>query len=404
MEMDNNIKSKNQILEYSSEKYRLKVEYDKSKNNFIELFVEKESIIDSYFYNIKMNFSEFIESRKLFRLCDNLEEVFNLISKLIDENLVSIEEIINDNQLILLLKMFVSGSEEPLTAKIKLLKKKFDQNELINKLYEQIGTIEKLSERIDKLEKECKRQQKIKILQIYPRVEAANQLRQWMEIEGYGKGIVDVNSVCLTNFNKEPYEWLKLGDKWNYDIILFGIWDSNSGIPLKDEAVNAITAFINDGGGCILTHDTIGLTYGKSGFNKLREMFRIKVGKWGESPFGDYDNQWGYFSTKIKITKTGSLTTYPWKIGEINKVFPVLLTHTTSNAVYKDNVWIELCEGDYKCGKEPNALKEANYIDNFYLSIKNKCAMIQVGHSNNANADEKKIIANLIFYLFNLKN
>ncbi|ORX79221.1 hypothetical protein BCR32DRAFT_246560 [Anaeromyces robustus] len=165
--MDNNIKSKNQTLEYSSEKYSFRVEYNKRKNCFIELFVEKENIIDGYFYNTKMNFSEFTESKKLFRFCDNLEEIYNLISKLIDENLVSIKEIINDNQLILLLKMFVSGSEEPLTAKIKLLKNKFDQSDLINKLYERIeeltfkehdidGVTEMLSEKIDKLEGELK--------------------------------------------------------------------------------------------------------------------------------------------------------------------------------------------------------------------------------------------------------
>ncbi|ORX79223.1 hypothetical protein BCR32DRAFT_328223 [Anaeromyces robustus] len=342
-DIENVIKNLSRITN-KLEKYKKQQKIDQSKlinklNKQIEELTFKEHDIDGA---LKMLFE------KTGKLEDGeIKSLFERIGKLEDGAIKSLFERIGKLE---------NGTIKMLSERISKL-----EDGAIKTLFERIGklengTIKMLSERISKLEKECKRQQKIKILQIYPKVEAANQLRQWMEIEGYGKGIIDVNSVCLTNFNKEPYEWLKLGDKWNYDIILFGIWDANCGIPLEDKAVNAITAFINDGGGCILTHDTTGFTYGKSGFNKLREMFGIKVGKWGKNPFGDYDNQWGYFSTKIKITKTGSLTTYPWKIGEINKVFPVLSTHTTSTAAYKDNVWIELCEGDYKCGKEPNAL------------------------------------------------
>ena len=109
-------------------------------------------------------------------------------------------------------------------------------------------------------------------------------------------------------------------------------------------------------------------------------------------------------SSKIKIKKNGLLTTYPWKLGEIDTILTVPATHTTSNAAPNDNVWFELCNGRYEFGKEPDELRQANYSDNFYLSIKDNCAMIQAGHSNNATThDEKMIIANLIFYLYNIK-
>jgi len=303
-------------------------------------------------------------------------------------------------------------SNKPLIYDIKLLKEKYNKDTLIIKLSEQIDKLEeekiKLSERIDKLEE----QRKIRILQVYPLVEASYQLWQWMEKEGYGKGKIHVDSVLFDDFNKNPDEWLKLGDKWNYDIIVFGMWDANGDKPLEDKAVNVTEMFIKDGGSCILCHDTIGYIWGNSGLNKLRDYFGLKIGKWGESPYGDYNQQWGYKSFKIKVTKTGKLTSYPWKIGEIETVLNVSETHTCSTAVPKDNVWFELCNGNYWDEKEPDALQKANYSDSFYLSIKDKCAMIQVGHSINCNthsnnnvvtSDEKKIMANLIFYLYNLK-
>ena len=418
-------------LEYNSVKYYIKVEYDEKENKFIEIFIEKEKFIDDTFYYIKRNSEEFKE--KLFRFCDaNLKRIHELIVNLIDEKLVSITEI-NDNYLILSLKMFISGSKNPITAYLKLTKEKYDQNTLTKKLHKQIeeltlkvdkltledwvkdDRIKMLSEKLNKLEekngmlfekvnKSEEEKRIIKLLQIYPKMESSNQLRKYLEIDGYGKGKIQVVSVSLNDFNKEPNQWLKLGDKWNYDVIFFGMWDGNAGIPLEEEAANAVEAFIKDNGSCILTHDRIGPYLGKTGFNKLREYFGIKVGKWNNSPYGDYNNQWAYFSSKVKISKTGSLTTYPWKIGEINTVLTIPETHTSSNAAYKDNVWLELCDGRYEFGKEPDELHKANYSDTFYLSIKGKCAVIQAGHSINAtNSDEKKIIANLIFYLYNLK-
>jgi len=154
-------------LEYNSLKFYIKVEYDERKNDIIEISVEKERVTDGNFYNIKKIFMEFTEE-KLFRFCDNLKEIYNLILKLINEKLVLIKEI-NDNFLILSLKMFVSGSENPIIADIKLLKKKYDQDILIKKLYEQNeeltlkervtnDAIKRLFEKIDKLEEENRKQ------------------------------------------------------------------------------------------------------------------------------------------------------------------------------------------------------------------------------------------------------
>ena len=44
----------------------------------------------------------------------------------------------------------------------------------------------------------------INVLQIYPIDNAKNQLKTWMETNGYGKGIIKVNSVSLGDFNANP--------------------------------------------------------------------------------------------------------------------------------------------------------------------------------------------------------
>lgn len=120
------------------------------------------------------------------------------------------------------------------------------------------------------------------------------------------------------------------------------MWDTNADVPFEEESVNAIGAYINDDGSCIVCHDTIGYLERKSWFDKLREHFGLKVGKWENTSYGDYNNQWGYWSSKVKIKKNGSLTTYPWKLGEIDTVLTIPEAHTSSNATRNNNVlaWI----------------------------------------------------------------
>ncbi len=75
---------------------------------------------------------------------------------------------------------------------------------------------------------------------------------------------------------------------------------------------------------------------GGNGFSELREHFGLKVGKWNNVHYSDYNNEWKYHSTKIKTNKTGLLTSYPWKIAKIDNILTIPETHTTSNAAHKD--------------------------------------------------------------------
>ena len=102
----------------------------------------------------------------------------------------------------------------------------------------------------------------VKVLQIYPASGASNQLKQWMETNGYGKGIIKVDSVYIDTFNSNPYAYLttdgsSVNENWKYDVIFFGTWDSNGSKGLNATSKNATEKFILSGRGCIFGHDTI---------------------------------------------------------------------------------------------------------------------------------------------------
>ena len=243
----------------------------------------------------------------------------------------------------------------------------------------------------------------VKVLQIYPHDSAANQLKTWMETNGYGKGIIKVDSVFWDNYNANPYGYLKdSSGNWKYDVIFFGTWDANNGKNLSNAGVSATREFIETGRGCIMGHDTIGYVWGYDGLGALRDYFGIKIGHNGSYPSAgtDYNAQWGYLSSQVVITKKGLFTTYPWNIGDVGTVLNIPAAHTTSNST-SGNVWLDFTNGSYAWGQQPAALANAGYDDKFYLSTKNNCAMIQTGHSSGAaTEDEQKIIANLIFYSY----
>ncbi len=113
----------------------------------------------------------------------------------------------------------------------------------------------------------------------------------------------------------------------------------------------------------------------------------------------------GIWSPKVKITKKGFLTQFPWNLGPVGTILNVPLTHTTSNGA-KGNTWIEFVEGyygdagNYIVTDEQAAAKLPNVNIKYYLTTWNNTAMIQTGHSNGESTeDERKVLANTLFYL-----
>lgn len=232
----------------------------------------------------------------------------------------------------------------------------------------------------------------IKVLQIYPIENAKGQLKTWMETNGYGKGIIKVDSVYIDDFNNNPNAYLsKTNGKWNYDVLFLGTWDSNNSKDLSAASKSLTESYINDGGGCIFGHDTIRWdTYNTAGalpnFTSLAKYVNITQNSyWAEGKSNA--------STSVKIIKKGLFTTYPWNIGEIGTVLKIPAAHSVGQSGNGD-IWLEFVN--------QTAIPEGDK-GNFYLTTYNNCAMIQTGHSNGAaTEDEQKIIANLIIYNYQL--
>lgn len=409
------IKEYKDTVKYLSEEYFITIQRIESSEDkeLIELFAEKKNSSEFNFYSKKIKYEEFKNLGKIFIFFDSIEEIYNFITSKFKEKKISIKEIIYENYLILTIKSEITELGKSLITDIKLSRKELDKNEIYN-LYkiikDQDDLIKELHKKIETLEEKINIKpnanvlvyKSIRVLQIYPHPDVSNQLKKWMEIDGYGKGIIYVDSVYIDVFNNDPSGWLKLGDNWNYDVIFFGASDANAGKNISLKAVNVTKEFIKSGRGCIMGHDTIGYKWGNDGFNMLREYFGLKIGKWDKSSHGDYPNQWGYTSSKINITKKELVTSYPWNLDR--ETINIKRTHTSSNSAFNENIYFELCEGNYDCGQELNELRKEGYFGTYYLSIKENCAMIQAGHSGEVTSDEKKIISNLIFYLYQKKN
>ena len=108
---------------------------------------------------------------------------------------------------------------------------------------------------------------------------------------------------------------------WDYDVMMHGTWDANEWNAINDNGVNEIARYIDAGKGVLTGHDTIGYKMGKAyGIGKLSEKFNILLGRWPgmHNPSGTEvtsNKAWAYGSTKVKITKKGFLTQFPWNLG-----------------------------------------------------------------------------------------
>ena len=102
--------------------------------------------------------------------------------------------------------------------------------------------------------------------------------------------------------------------------MMHGTWDANAGNVLNDNAINEIAKYIDAGKGVLGGHDTVGFSMGNTlGLSKIADKFNIKRGIWDNVTQNGYDikKSWGYLSDKIKISKKGFLTQFPWSLGPV---------------------------------------------------------------------------------------
>ena len=224
----------------------------------------------------------------------------------------------------------------------------------------------------------------VKVLNIYnPNYSGAANLKGWMQ--SYGKGIISVDQVTISNFNSNPNYYMKDSNgNWKYDVLFFG--SNDFGFDLSATSEPVVELFIKSGRGVICGHDNMVQNFGGCAhpyFWKLASYFGIST---SQSSYGYGSTK----STKVKILKKGLFTNYPYEIGSVGTTLTIPESHMNGQIVTDGSNWLTFIN-------TPTNISNTNYTS--YLVTKNNCAMIQTGHSNGAaTTDEQKILANLIFY------
>ncbi|OHS96573.1 hypothetical protein TRFO_37253 [Tritrichomonas foetus] len=231
-----------------------------------------------------------------------------------------------------------------------------------------------------------------------------------IEIDGTKEKLLYVDSEPMTSFNTNPQKI------FDYDVIVFGTWDTNyadydmskrTNLPIP-ASIEVLKNYLDQGFGVLFGHDTLGFVFGKKdSFGPLQDYVKLKFGRWGSYPASadnrDYDEVSQFWTVQTVIKKEGLLTKYPWDIGPIGTVLNISLTHTCAQTAFGD-IWLEMGElyhdpidGPYSDIAAPEEVG-GNY--KFYLTSHKNAAMMQTGHSNcESTHDERKIIANTLFYL-----
>ncbi|MFV0518691.1 MAG: MucBP domain-containing protein, partial [Lachnospirales bacterium] len=254
--------------------------------------------------------------------------------------------------------------------------------------------------------------EKVRVLNVYPDVSGSDGLKSWMNVlnNSNDKVNIEVTAVSISEFNSRPDTYLKKDtlnpDLYNYDVIVFGFWDSNNNRDLGTSASQLVQKFIDNGGGVIFGHDTVQHLGRQSVFTSLVENnLSVKIMERDKT-------KWVY-SDKIKVKKQGSVTTYPFDITGKDLVIP--LSHTVNQVpTNPDSVYMSFVknyypspgDGPYYSYNVNSSAKEDQYATvngvsydvNSYLMVEGNTALIQTGHTmGKTNEAERMVLANLIY-------
>ena len=238
---------------------------------------------------------------------------------------------------------------------------------------------------------------KVRVLSVYPPANEARKLRRI--VDNYGLGRIELTEVGIGSFNSNPYGWLSN----NYDVVVFGFnyyngppggMGDSSGQDISGSAVSALRAYAKNGGSIILGPDTAmqwrhsggcggNKNKGHRGFQDLAGGFGI-----GTSELKSRENSMVQSGSSAVILKSGSITRYPYTIGnqgEVYDTFPIGQTHNCKMSWWNSNIWVGYSRsvGDY----------------NWYLRQSNNIAVCTMGVSNNITEYDSKLMVNLLIAL-----
>ncbi len=228
----------------------------------------------------------------------------------------------------------------------------------------------------------------VKVLNVYP--DGAYYLYDWMNstVDGSdeiaSRNLLDITGVPFSKYNLSPEDYLlDENGYYQYDVIMFGSYDCNGGWDLSDASYQATREFADSGRGVLFGHDSV--VDNPSQVHKNLAKFAPDIG------LQFYQNIPDGYGTQVDVVNDGFLTSFPWKI---SGTLEVPYSHSSSQFIDPDKnatVWIVYH------GRSPE--------DCFYLITRNAFAMIQTGHSDGAATDdERRILANTLFYLKQITN
>ncbi len=234
--------------------------------------------------------------------------------------------------------------------------------------------------------------EKVKVLNIYPCSAAAQHLTTWLtsklsvEQVPAGMDLFEIGTVHIDDYNQNPDAYLKdAKGEYRYDVLYFGAYDSNAHMDLTNSSYIATQAFVDSGRGVLFGHDTVTMASDqlRVHFSKFSDQLGIKLG------YGSIFIK----SNQAKVVNSGMLTSYPWKLEGTLSIPTTHAYQQYTGGTNKATVWMELVNGGYYDS-------ETGGWSNAYLFSRNQLAMIQTGHSNGkASDDERKVLANTLFYL-----
>lgn len=143
-------------LEYFSKKYFLKIQLMENiddieiNEKIIVITVEKDNSLEQFIFERIIKFDEFKNFGKIFVLHESIEEIYDFILLLMNDNNIFIKEIVQERSLILLLEKSFSGFKKPFSAEIELQKKERDDKEIIDILRRELKDKDKMLEEIKK--------------------------------------------------------------------------------------------------------------------------------------------------------------------------------------------------------------------------------------------------------------
>ena len=228
---------------------------------------------------------------------------------------------------------------------------------------------------------------KVKVLNVYPNIPL---LESWMTEtisnteDPAGMGMFIVDSVYIRTFNEKYNDYLKNENgTWKYDVIFFGSWDSNCYIDLTSDSYSEVQKFVDSGRGVLFGHDTVCVDTGMTNFLKFADQLGIKA---------VYSGGWNA-GTSVSVVNIGTLTNFPWTL---RGTLQIPATHSLGQYVGGNLAGMEWMSID--AYRKTDA--ETGGHSNSYLVSNNNLALIQTGHSNGqATDDERKVLANTLFYL-----